>query len=191
MEAQYREVAERAGADADALLAERRGTGAQDAAVADMGEAEREAMIQSMVDGLAERLAENPEDVDGWLRLGRSRLVLGEDEAAIEAYARARALAPDNPDALLGEAEARLAAADRVQGVPVVSATLSDLLRQVADLQPENPQPHWYLGLRALQQGEIGAARASWETVLALLGPENPSYAAVKEQIEALPPAGG
>jgi cytochrome c-type biogenesis protein CcmH/NrfG len=117
--------------------------------------------------------------------------VLGEGEGAIEAYARARALEPDNPDALLGEAEARLAAADRIQGVPMVSATLSDLLRQVADLQPENPQPHWYLGLHALQHGDIGAARERWETVLTLLGPENPSYAAVKEQIEALPPTGG
>jgi len=192
VEQQFRQVAERSGADADALLAERPGVGSDRAAMAaGMSGAEREAMIRSMVDGLAQRLEENPDDVDGWLRLGRSQLVLGEGEAAIAAYSRARELAPDNPAALLGEAEARLAAAERVEGVPEVSERLSTLLARVAEMQPENPQPHWYLGLHALQEGDVAAARRSWQRVLALLGPENPSYAAVKEQIEALPSSGG
>jgi len=72
-----------------------------------------------------------------------------------------------------------------------VSTRLSGLLREVAELQPDNPQPHWYLGLHALQRGEVAEARRSWERVLRLLGPDNPSYAAVKEQIEALPRSGG
>ena len=192
VEQQFRRVAERAGVDADAMLAERQGTAPQGPAMAaDMSEAEREAMIRSMVDGLAARLAENPDDVDGWLRLGRSQLVLGEPEKAVEAYGRARALAPDNPDALMGAAEARLAAAERLEGVPEVSERLAGLLREVADLQPDNPQPHWYLGLHALQRGDVAAAKAAWQRVLDLLGPDNPSYAAVKEQIEALPSSGG
>lgn len=185
---QYREIADRAGLDADALLAERPGAGPEGAAMAaDLEEAEREAMIRSMVDGLAARLEADPSDVDGWMRLGRSRLVLGETEGAVEAYARARTLAPGNADALTGEAEARLAAAERVQGVPLVDDTLSRLLIELADLQPENPQPHWYLGLHAVQRGDFGEARMAWERVLALLGPDNPSYTAVKEQIDALP----
>ena len=192
VEQQFRRVAERAGVDADAMLAERQGTAPQGPAMAaDMSEAEREAMIRSMVDGLAARLAENPDDVDGWLRLGRSQLVLGEPEKAVEAYGRARALAPDNPDALMGAAEARLAAAERLEGVPEVSERLAGLLREVAELQPDNPQPHWYLGLHALQRGDVAAAKAAWQRVLDLLGPDNPSYAAVKEQIEALPSSGG
>ena len=192
VEKQFRDVAERAGRDADAMLADRQGAAPQGQAMAaDMSGAEREAMIRSMVDSLAARLEENPDDVDGWLRLGRSQLVLGEAEAAIDAYRKAHALAPDNPDALMGEAEARLAAAERVQGVPKVSERLSTLLRQVAAQQPDNPQPHWYLGLYALQRGDVADARRSWERVLSLLGPDNPSYAAVKEQIEALPPTGG
>jgi cytochrome c-type biogenesis protein CcmH len=192
VEQQFREVAERAGVDADTMLAAREGTAPEPAAMAaDMSEAEREAMIRSMVDGLAAKLEENPDDVDGWLRLGRSQLVLGEPDKAIEAYRRARELAPDNPDALMGEAEARLAATERIEGVPKVSTRLSELLREVAELQPDNPQPHWYLGLHALQRGEVAAARRSWQRVLGLLGPDNPSYAAVKEQIEALPSSGG
>jgi len=192
VEQQFREVAERAGVDADAMLAERRGTAPEGPAMAaDMSDAEREAMIRSMVDGLAARLEDNPEDVDGWLRLGRSQLVLGEPDKAIEAYRKARALAPENPDAVMGEAEARLAAAERIEGVPEVSDRLSTLLREVAELQPDNPQPHWYLGLHALQAGDVAGARESWQRVLDLLGPDNPSYAAVKEQIEALPRSGG
>jgi cytochrome c-type biogenesis protein CcmH len=192
VEQQFREVAERAGVDAEARLAARPGTAPQGSGMAaDMSEAEREAMIRSMVDGLAAKLEENPDDLDGWLRLGRSQLVLGEPDKAIEAYRRARELAPDDPDALMGEAEARLAAAERIEGVPEVSTRLSELLREVAELQPDNPQPHWYLGLHALQRGEVAEARRSWERVLRLLGPDNPSYAAVKEQIEALPRSGG
>jgi cytochrome c-type biogenesis protein CcmH len=192
VEQQFREVAERSGIDAEAMLAERPGTAAQGPAMAaDMSEAEREAMIRSMIDGLAAKLEENPDDVDGWLRLGRSQLVLGEPEKAIESYGKARALDPGNPDALMGEAEARLAAAERIQGVPKVSDRLSSLLREVAELQPDNPQPHWYLGLHALQRGDVAEARDSWQRVLAILGPDNPSYAAVKEQIEALPRSGG
>ena len=192
VEQQFREVAERAGADAEAMLAARPGTAPQGSAMAaDMSDAEREAMIRSMVDGLAAKLEDDPDDVDGWLRLGRSQLVLGEPEKAIASYARARELAPGNADAVMGEAEARLAAAERVEGVPEVSSRLSELLREVAELQPENPQPHWYLGLHALQRGEVAEARRSWERVLRLLGPDNPSYAAVKEQIEALPRSDG
>jgi cytochrome c-type biogenesis protein CcmH len=148
-------------------------------------------MIRSMVDGLAAKLAQDPNDVDGWLRLGRSQLVLGEPDKAVDSYRRARELAPGNPDAVMGEAEARLAAAERIEGVPAVSERLSTLLREVAELQPGNPQPHWYLGLHALQEGDVAAARRSWQRVLDLLGPDNPSYAAVKEQIEALPRSGG
>ena len=52
------------------------------AAVADMSESERQAMIEGMVERLANRLADAPEDPDGWLRLIRARLVLGQDEQA-------------------------------------------------------------------------------------------------------------
>jgi len=52
------------------------------AAAEDMSPEDRQAMIQGMVDGLAERLAADPSDFDGWVQLIRSRAVLGEMEAA-------------------------------------------------------------------------------------------------------------
>jgi cytochrome c-type biogenesis protein CcmH len=47
------------------------------------------AAIRSMVDGLADRLENFPRDVEGWTRLMRSRVVLGEREIAATAFHRA------------------------------------------------------------------------------------------------------
>ena len=42
-----------------------------------------------MVDGLADRLERSPRDVEGWTRLMRSRVVLGEREVAATAFRKA------------------------------------------------------------------------------------------------------
>jgi cytochrome c-type biogenesis protein CcmH len=46
---------------------------------------EQDQMARTMVDGLAARLRQNPRDADGWIRLMRSRTVLGDANAAGEA----------------------------------------------------------------------------------------------------------
>ena len=61
-----------------------------------MAPADRQAMIANMVDGLAKRLAANPKDEAGWIRLMRSRQVLGDNAAAGRAKGDAlRAFAGD------------------------------------------------------------------------------------------------
>ena len=45
--------------------------------------------IRSMVDGLAARLESSPRDVEGWTRLMRSRVVLGERDVAATAFRKA------------------------------------------------------------------------------------------------------
>ncbi|PIB23995.1 c-type cytochrome biogenesis protein CcmI [Amylibacter kogurei] len=62
-------------------------------AAQDMDADERAAFIQSMVTGLAERLAQDPNDLDGWLRLARAYQVLGETAKAKEAFQSAKPLA--------------------------------------------------------------------------------------------------
>lgn len=57
-------------------------------AAAGMSETDRNAMIETMVAGLDERLRKNPADVEGWTRLVRSYLVLGKTEAARDAISR-------------------------------------------------------------------------------------------------------
>lgn len=54
---------------------------------------ERAGMVRVMVQRLADRLKENPDDVEGWRRLARAYDVLGETEKAKDARARAEALA--------------------------------------------------------------------------------------------------
>jgi cytochrome c-type biogenesis protein CcmH len=54
-----------------------------------MPPADRAAMIRGMVDGLATRLEQSPGDVEGWIKLIRSRKVLGETKEAAQALQRA------------------------------------------------------------------------------------------------------
>ncbi|GIQ73838.1 c-type cytochrome biogenesis protein CcmI [Bradyrhizobium sp. RD5-C2] len=70
------------------------------AAAKDMSEADRGTMIKGMVDRLATRLKTNGDDVEGWLRLVRAYLVMGERDKAISALADARQAVGNNADRL-------------------------------------------------------------------------------------------
>lgn len=66
------------------------------AASKDMAEGDRNAMVRGMVERLATRLKQNGDDVDGWLRLVRAYLVMGERDKAMGASVDARqAIASD------------------------------------------------------------------------------------------------
>jgi cytochrome c-type biogenesis protein CcmH len=60
-------------------------------AAAGMSEADRSAMIGGMVERLAGRLAEDPNDAEGWQRLIRAYAVLGRNDDAKAAYEKAKA----------------------------------------------------------------------------------------------------
>ena len=60
------------------------------AAAKDMNEADRGTMIRGMVDRLATRLKQNGHDVEGWLRLMRAYMVMGERDKAVSALIDAR-----------------------------------------------------------------------------------------------------
>ena len=45
-----------------------------------MSAGDQQAMIRSMVDGLDQKLAANPDNLEGWLRLIRARVVLGDTD---------------------------------------------------------------------------------------------------------------
>jgi cytochrome c-type biogenesis protein CcmH len=62
------------------------------AAAAQMSAEERDAMINAMVERLAARLKDDPDDVEGWLRLAGAYEVIGQSDKAREARARAEAL---------------------------------------------------------------------------------------------------
>jgi cytochrome c-type biogenesis protein CcmH len=55
-----------------------------------MSGTDRDAMIRSMVERLAARLKQNGGDVDGWLRLVRAYMVMGDRDRAKGALTEAR-----------------------------------------------------------------------------------------------------
>ncbi len=68
------------------------------AAAKDMSESERGAMIQGMVERLAGRLKQDGSDVEGWLRLVRAYMVMGDRD-------KAKAAVSDARQAVAGDAE--------------------------------------------------------------------------------------
>ena len=73
-------------------------------------------MILAMVGNLAARLEKEPDDVEGWTRLGRSYMVLNQPDKAREAYAHALRLKPDDAALKQAFAAAQSAAANREAG---------------------------------------------------------------------------
>lgn len=62
---------------------------------------QQQSMIDGMVNGLAARLEHNPDDVDGWLKLIRSRMVLKDADRARQDLATARKTFAKDPAKLL------------------------------------------------------------------------------------------
>ncbi|MEQ8806379.1 MAG: c-type cytochrome biogenesis protein CcmI, partial [Rhodospirillales bacterium] len=63
-------------------------------AAQDMTAEDRDAMIRGMVERLADRLKENPDDLAGWRRLERAYRVLGDTAKADAAAAEIKRLSP-------------------------------------------------------------------------------------------------
>ena len=80
-----------------------------------MSGSDRQAMIAGMVDRLQAQLKASPRDEDGWVRLMRARMVLGQGAAASAAYRDARRAFDGDP---AGEAALR----DAAQGLSVPGA---------------------------------------------------------------------
>lgn len=70
------------------------------AAANDLTTAQRAEMIGGMVEKLAARLKQNGDDVEGWLRLVRAYMVLGQPDKAKQAIADARQATGSNPERL-------------------------------------------------------------------------------------------
>jgi len=189
VEPSIRQAAAELGLDPEPILALARTPTAEEdaaAAMAALPPEERQARIRAMVDGLQSRLETSGGSVDEWQRLGQARLVLGERDAAIAAYREALAQAPDNPAALKGLAAALVDGPAEPDGLPVVGDEALALFEQAATVAPDDPEPHWYLGIRALADGNPATAREHWETVLAGLDPTSPDWATVRARLDQL-----
>src|SRR5216684_1754577 len=93
-------VAAPAPASSTAKVAPKGPSASEIAAGGQLAPAERTGMIQGMVARLAQKMAENGSDVDGWLRLIKAYSVLGERDKALAAAANARSALAGNSDNL-------------------------------------------------------------------------------------------
>ena len=101
-------------------------TAADIAAAQNMSPEDRQAMVASMIDSLEAKLADNPDNVAGWLRLVRSHVVTGDRDKAQAALDRAFVVfAPGGPEALQLSALAKefgLTETPTLGGVPMAPA---------------------------------------------------------------------
>jgi cytochrome c-type biogenesis protein CcmH len=140
-----------------------------------------------MVDGLAARLAQNPNDGAGWLRLARAYGVLGETGKAAEAASRAAALAPDDLETQLSAARAAIAAAGVGKDPSIaVPAPAVAALQRVLAITPAQPDALWYLGLAAAQRRDVAAATDYWKRLLTALPPDGEDRKMVQAAVDAL-----
>jgi cytochrome c-type biogenesis protein CcmH len=153
------------------------------AAAAQLTPDQRNEMIRGMVERLAQRLKDAPDDLQGWLRLGRAYDVLREPEKAADAYAQAAKLKPDDPAILASEVDAMMA--DRSPADPVPETVLG-VLKQLQALDADEPRALWYLGLAAAQAHQIDEAKAYWQKLLAVLPPDSTDRKMVSDALAAL-----
>jgi len=159
--------------------------GGERAAAAVMAQSpeQRAQTIKAMVDTLAARLKQNPDDLEGWLRLARSYRAMGELEEARKAAETAVKLKPKAIEPKLGLAEIQLAAAKSKQ----LPADFIETMKAVLVLDPTNDEAMYYVGAAEAQDGHVDKARQLWTKLLDILPQDSPHRAELVKQIADLP----
>ena len=134
--------------------------------------------IAAMVDSLAARMKERPDDGEGWTMLARSYTVLGRFGEALPAYARAAALQPKNAGLLADYADA-VAAQKGTVGNPESLALIERAL--VAD--PTHPKALALAGTVAYDRGDFAGAVARWQKIADTLPPGSELLSQVQASI--------
>jgi cytochrome c-type biogenesis protein CcmH len=137
--------------------------------------------MEQAVAGLAERLRAEPDNLDGWLLLGRAYKTMERFEPARAALEQAWRLAPQEPDVMIEYAEALALAAPgrRFEGQSL------QLLQQAMAAQPAHQRGMWLLGIAAMQAGDPVSAIGHWERLQALIGDDGEARDSLQEQIDA------
>ena len=155
------------------------GPGADDmAAAAQMSPAERDAFIRSMVARLAEKMKDDPENLEGWLKLANAYRVLDQRDEARDAFAKAAALAPSRIDVQLDYASALIEG--RTDLDKTLPAEFAATVKRVRTLDAENPLGLFYAGVVARAEGRSDEARELWGKVLLLM----PEGSAERQQLQ-------
>ncbi|HEY3850010.1 MAG TPA: hypothetical protein VGL87_03500 [Steroidobacteraceae bacterium] len=122
--------------------------------------------VLAMVAELERKMQAAPNDIKGWLLLGRSDIALERVDDAVTAFQHAHRLDADNVEALLGLGEAL---AMRAGGNITPSA--GQLFERAVSLEPDNPRALLYGGFGAATRGDRAMARKRWLALKAMHPP--------------------
>ncbi len=134
--------------------------------------------IEAMIDQLAARLKDNPQDADGWAMLGRSHAVLGRHAQAVPALKQAVALRGDDAVLLADYADALAVVNGRsLEGEP------KRLIDQALKIDPNNLKALFLAGTHAFNHQDYTLALQHWDKIVQL-APNNEMVQVVQGGID-------
>lgn len=138
------------------------------AAPADAAHAITPDQITQMTERLAERLKQQPEDVDGWVMLARSYGALGRFEQSAQAYARLAQLRPDDAGILADYADMLAMAKGRsLQGEPY------EIVKRALKADPKHIKALALAGSAEFEAKSYASAVGYWERIVSLVGADS------------------
>lgn len=141
-----------------------------------------EEFVRQRVAELADRLAKNPDDADGWIMLGRSYKAMGEAAKSRDAYGRAAKLRPTDVPLQMTYAEALLNGSQDDK----LPAEFVEVMHRVLKAAPNNADALYYVGLAEADAGRKDQARQYWTKLLGTLDPKSREYGELKGEIDKL-----
>jgi cytochrome c-type biogenesis protein CcmH len=122
------------------------------------------ANISSVLENLKARLKEQPDDVEGWLMLGRTYAMMQRFNEAKDAYEKVLVLSPDNSEFITDYADiVAMTNNGSLLGQPL------ELINKALRLDPGNPKALALAGTAEFEQKKYKEAAAYWEKLLALI----------------------
>jgi cytochrome c-type biogenesis protein CcmH len=116
--------------------------------------------VAAMVAKLEKRLQDQPNDLTGWLMLGRSYLALNRLDDAVVAFDHAYQLDSKNVEAAMGLGEAM-----SMRAGGEITPRAAQLFEEALDLAPDNPKALLYGGFAAAVRGDRALARTRWQAL--------------------------
>lgn len=152
--------------NAAAQVAQVAQTGNQGAAPDGQQHSDVGAQIEAMVAGLEQRLASNPDDMEGWLMLARSYRFLKRHADAAKAFERSMPMVEQNAQMLADYADTlAMATGGALDGKPM------QLIQKALVLEPTNQQALWLAGTSALESKNYAEALGYWRRLQAQTAP--------------------
>ena len=130
--------------------------------------------VLALVENLAKKMEENPNDPKGWILLGRSQNALGQWGAAASAFERALALTPNDAQLLADYADVQA----MVQEGSFVGKPI-ELARRALKIDPKNMKALALVGTAEMRAGNKDASLKHWQSLLAVLPKDSEDAAQV------------